>query len=131
MSGMSSRKAPGLHLANRQTLSDSTAAALRDAIFKGIFKAGDRLPQAHVAEKLGVSQAPVREALVTLEREGLVERGTRNGAAVTSFSVADIEEICSLRVAFETLGIRLACRRATFEDFDQMEATIEATERES
>src|SRR5437016_1494261 len=106
---MSSPASPGLRPANSQTLGDDAAAALRDAIFKGVFKAGDRLLQAHVAEKLGVSQAPVREALVILEREGLVERGARNGAAVTSLSLADIEEICSLRVALEVLGIRLAC----------------------
>jgi DNA-binding GntR family transcriptional regulator len=112
----------------RQTLGESVAASLRAAIFNGVLKPGDRIAQAQVANELGVSQAPVRDALSTLEREGLVERSANNGAVVALLSAADIEEICSLRMSLETLGLRLALQRATAADLDSLEDNIRSTE---
>src|SRR5438128_10096676 len=99
--------------AARQTLGESVAGSLREAIFSGLIKPGNRIAQAQVAGELGVSQAPVRDALATLEREGLVERSINNGAVVTVLSPEDIEEICSLRISLEVLALRLALREIT------------------
>jgi DNA-binding GntR family transcriptional regulator len=115
--------------AARQTLGESVADSLREAILGGRFKPGDRLAQAQVAGELGVSQAPVRDALGALEREGLVERSANNGAVVIALAAADIEEIFSLRTALEVLGVRLATRQATAEDLDELEENIRALER--
>ncbi len=115
--------------ASRQTLGESVAASLREAIFNGRLKPGDRIGQAQVANELGVSQAPVRDALATLEHEGLVERSANTGAVVTRLAPSDIEEICSLRAPLEVLGVRLAIRYASAEDLDRMQATIKATEK--
>lgn len=126
---MSGSTSLGLLAANRQTLGDSVTASLRQAIFSGVLRPGVRLAQSRIATELGVSQAPVREALATLEREGLLQRSTNSSAVVAILSPTDIEEICSLRSVLAVLGVRLATRLATAEELDRMDATIQATER--
>lgn len=115
--------------AARQTLGESVAATLRQAIFSGHIKPGNRIAQAQVAGELGVSQAPVRDALAVLEREGLVERSSNSGAVVTTLSADDIEEICSLRVALEALALSLAIRKITAADLVNLEDNIRTTEK--
>jgi DNA-binding GntR family transcriptional regulator len=113
----------------RQTLAEGVTAALRNAIYGGRFRPGDRLPQANIAQELGVSQAPVREALTMLEREGLVERTVNQGATIIALSNADIEEIGALRAALEVLAVKLAIRHATEDDFKKLTANIRSTEK--
>ena len=64
-----------------------------------------------MAEQLGVSRVPVREAMMTLEREGLLEFDERGAARVRNFTAADFEEIFTMRLALEPMAARLACRR--------------------
>jgi DNA-binding GntR family transcriptional regulator len=65
-----------------------------------------------VARELGVSQTTIREAFATLQREGLLERADRRGAAVVRLARADIEEIMDLRSALETMALRRLARSA-------------------
>jgi DNA-binding GntR family transcriptional regulator len=113
----------------RQTLADSITASLRDAIFGGLFKPGQRLAEAQLASSLKVSRAPVREALASLEQEGLVSRTAGGGTTVARLSRADVEEICSLRGPLEALAVRLAMARGSESHWAELAANIQATEK--
>jgi DNA-binding GntR family transcriptional regulator len=125
---MSELASLALKPATRQTLADSITESLRDAIFGGLFKPGQRLAEAQLATSLRVSRAPVREALASLEQEGLLSRTLNGGATVAQLSRADIEEICSLRAPLETLAVRMAVAKGTAEDWVELTANIRATE---
>src|SRR5947209_1656915 len=99
--------------ATRQTLADSITQSLRDAIFEGLFKPGQRLAEAQLASSLKVSRAPVREALASLEQEGLVNRTAGGATTVAHLSRKDAEEICSLRGPVEVLAARRAITKGT------------------
>jgi DNA-binding GntR family transcriptional regulator len=115
--------------ATRQTLADSIAESLRDAIFGGLFKPGQRLAEAQLATSLKVSRAPVREALASLEQEGLVNRTPSGGTTVAHLSRQDVEEICTLRQPLEVLAVRLAVSRGSDADWAGLAANIRATEK--
>ena len=74
----------------RANLKDEVAAHLRDAIFSGSMSPGQRLDQDELARRLGVSKLPVREALISLESEGLVSNIPRRGAFVAEFTPDDV-----------------------------------------
>lgn len=112
--------------ATRLTLTDSVAASLRSAIFGHALRPGQRIPEAHFANKLGVSRAPVRDALAVLLQEGLVHRDQR-GAVVTQLSRADVDEISELRLALERLAVTLAVRNATDEHLAVLSENIRRT----
>jgi DNA-binding GntR family transcriptional regulator len=114
--------------ATRLTLTDSVAASLRSAIFDRALRPGQRIPEAHFASKLGVSRAPVRDALAVLLQEGLVHRDQR-GAVVTQLTRADVDEISQLRLALEKLAVALAIRNATDEHLDALQDNIRRTSR--
>ncbi len=118
-----------LRPATRQTLADSIAESLRDAIFGGLFKPGQRLAEAQLANSLKVSRGPVREALASLEQEGLVGRTTSGAAIVTQLSRRDGEEICTLRLPLEILAVQLAIVKGTEVDWAMMEENVRTTER--
>ena len=84
---------------------------LRDAILKGQLKPGERLLENHLADKLGVSRTPVREALRMLEQENLVELIPRRGSQVLDISAEDIKNILEIRSALEVVSIRHACQK--------------------
>lgn len=88
--------------------SDSAAAQLRGEILNGTMPPGTLLAESAVAEQLGVSRVPVREALFTLEREGLVEFSATGRAFVKQLTPRDFEELYLLRLALEPLAARLA-----------------------
>ncbi len=94
--------APARHMPLGQVVAD----ALRDAIYAGRFRPGQKIGQVAVAQELGVSQTTVREGFAALEREGLLERAGRRGVAVVRLSRADIEEILDLRNALEVMALR-------------------------
>lgn len=108
--------------------SDSTIQLLRQEIVTGTAGPGDLLAEAAVARRLGVSRVPVREALFTLEREGLVEFSPTGRAFVKTLTPADFEELYLLRLALEPLAARLAfpSLRETMPD---LEKNLAATKR--
>ena len=93
---------------------------LRDAILTGKLVPGERLMENQLAEKLGVSRTPVREALRMLELENLVELVPRKGAQVLDMSEKDIINILEVRSALEGLATSVACKKMTKEDLQQL-----------
>ena len=93
---------------------------LRDAILTGKLVPGERLMENQLAEKLGVSRTPVREALRMLELENLVELVPRKGAQVLDMSEKDIVNILEVRSALEGLATSVACKKMSKEDLQQL-----------
>jgi DNA-binding GntR family transcriptional regulator len=114
--------------ATRQTLGDSVAGSIRDAIFGGLVKPGQRLAESQIASTFKVSRAPVRDAFASLEKEGLVSRAVNGGTTVTELTRRDIEEICTLRLPLELLAVKRAVRHGTDEDWRKLAANIRTTE---
>jgi DNA-binding GntR family transcriptional regulator len=110
----------------KRSLADDVTDRLRDAILHGGFKPGEPLREEQLAASLDVSRGPVREALVQLEREGLVIVRRHRGATVARLSRADVEEVYSLRLALERLAMRQAVQHATQEDLAAMEGVLDA-----
>lgn len=98
---------------SRTTVTTSAVNHLRDQIVAGALQPGDGLPEARVGELLGVSRAPVREALTLLEREGLVTFDRRGTARVSEFAFQDVRELSLMRQALEPPAARLTCQRLT------------------
>lgn len=90
------------------SLVDSAYEAVRKAILVGDVEPGSRLSEAVVAREMGISRAPVREALRMLERSGLVIQQHNKGYRVSEFSEHDFFELATLRFALESLAMRLA-----------------------
>lgn len=86
---------------------------LRNAIFEGHVEAGDRLVESQIAESMGVSRTPVREALRQLEIEGLAVNVPRKGTIVKGISKDDAIEIYDIREVLEGLAARRACLNIT------------------
>ena len=93
-----------------RSLSDEAADRIRDAILSGKLEPGARLREESLSGSLAVSRGPVREALVKLEREGLVIVSRHRGAVVARLSVEDLEEVYSLRQALERLAVQRMMR---------------------
>jgi DNA-binding GntR family transcriptional regulator len=113
-----------LALPNKTALGDDVADWLRRAIVEGHIEPGVRLREEQLAELLKVSRGPVREALLQLEREGLVLRRRNRGAVVARLSRRDVEEVYSLRFALERLALRWAARQASAAELSAMEEEI-------
>lgn len=84
---------------------------IRDLVLRGEFRAGERLGEVELAERLGVSRTPIRAALQKLEEEGLLEAAQPTGYAVRGFTEADIDDAIELRGTIEALAARLAAER--------------------
>ena len=102
--------APSLPL-RRQTLAGMTLEAIRERILSGAYPEGEPLRQDAIADELGVSRIPIREALRQLEAEGLVVFNPHRGAIVSSLSLDEIDEVFSLRADIETGLLRRAIPR--------------------
>ncbi|QUH02830.1 GntR family transcriptional regulator [Saccharopolyspora erythraea] len=89
------------------SLVDLAAATLRRMIVGGELLCGQRIVENRLTRELGISRPPLREALRTLEREGLVRQVPRKGVIVTPLTLHDIYEIFTLRAEFERLAVRL------------------------
>ena len=101
-------------------LRDVVFNTLRDAILTGKLEPGERLMENQLAEKLGVSRTPIREALRMLEIENLVELTPRKGAQVLDMSKKDVIDILEVREVLEGLGTQLACQKMTPEALQEL-----------
>jgi DNA-binding GntR family transcriptional regulator len=97
---------------------------LREAIIGGVLRPGERLMEIQLAEELGVSRTPVREAIRKLELEGFVVMIPRKGAYVSDISYKDIADIFEIRGALEQLAAGLACERITEEELENLERLL-------
>lgn len=112
----------------RPSLASEAAAAIRHEILSGRLKAGEHLVEANLAAKLGVSRAPVREALKLLRAEGLVGEEPNRGACVISLTDADVHEIYDLRAGLEARAARLLARAHRPEDAEALNRLVKEIE---
>lgn len=96
-------------------LRDVVFNTLRQAILKGELAPGERLMEIQLAERLGVSRTPIREAIRKLELEGLVNMVPRKGAEVAKISEKHLKDVLEVRRALEELAVELSCRRLSDE----------------
>jgi DNA-binding GntR family transcriptional regulator len=113
----------------RRNLAEEVTARLRQAIVLGEIQPGTPLAEPVLAAQFGASRAPIREALIALEREGLVEFNERSRTRVRPLKAADFEEICSMRIALESLAARQAAAKWTGEHTRAIEENLEEQER--
>lgn len=102
-------------------LRDVVFNTLRRAILRGELVPGQRLMEIRLADQMGVSRTPVREAIRKLELEGLVVMVPRKGAEVAHISGKNLRDVLEVRRALEELAGELACERMTAEDFKKLE----------
>ena len=107
-----------------QPLRETVCAALRDAIKRGILEPGERLMEVQLAEELGISRTPVREAIRKLEQEGYVIMMPRRGTYVSDVSVKDVKEIFEIRSALESLAISLATMRIEPDELEKLQTLL-------
>ncbi len=112
-----------LKLDKYKPLREVVFESIRGAIISGILKPGERLMEVQLAEKLGVSRTPIREAIRKLELEGLVIMIPRKGAYVADLSIKDITDVLEVRSALESLAAGLAALRMTDEEIEELEMT--------
>jgi DNA-binding GntR family transcriptional regulator len=93
---------------------------LRQAILTGELKPGERLMEIHLANRLGVSRTPIREAIRKLELEGLVTMIPRRGAEVAQITEKSMSDVLEVRRAMDALCAELACDRITEQELGQL-----------
>ncbi len=106
-------------------LRDVVYKTLRDAILKGELKPGRRLMEIQLAEDLGVSRTPVREAIRMLEKEGLAVIYPRRGAQVANMSIKDLKDVIEIRKALDVLAVTKACDNADEEVIKRLTQELE------
>ena len=99
-------------------LRDVVFNTLRQAILRGEMEPGERLMEIQLAQKLGVSRTPIREAIRKLELEGLVIMIPRKGAEVAHITEKDMRDVLEVRCTLEELAVALACKNVTPERMD-------------
>lgn len=115
------RKLSSMRLENYKPLRELVFQALKEAIIGGELKPGERLMEVQLAEEMGVSRTPVREAIRKLELEGLVVMIPRKGAYVSDITIKDAAEFFEIRWALEGLAAALAAERITDEEIEELE----------
>lgn len=106
------------------TLVQSAVQALRQSILDGAFEPGERLVEARLAEQLGISRGPLREALHLLEQEGIVANSPRRGKFVASLDERLVDELYTLRKALEVFAVERVVAIADSEALDALRASI-------
>lgn len=116
-------------LPRRESLHEQTYQALRTSILSGELTPGNRLVETQLAQQLGVSRTPIREALRQLQREGLVVVDTSGGLRVISVSVQDAVHLYDCRIALEQAAVREACLNASDRTLDELQQSVALAER--
>lgn len=114
-------KLDNINLDEYKPLRDVVFETLKEAILTGKFEPKERLMEIKLADQLGVSRTPVREAIRKLELEGLVVMEPRKGAYVSDISFKDIIDTLEVREALETFAVKLAVEKNKIEDISEIE----------
>ena len=101
-------------------LRDVVFNTLRQAILRGELKPGERLMEVQLANKLGVSRTPIREAIRKLELEGLVLMIPRKGAEVADITEKSLMDVLEVRKALEELAVQLCCDKITGKEIEEL-----------
>ncbi len=118
---MMKRRLLPVKLDSYKPLREVVCETLREAIISGVLKPGERLMEIQLAEELGVSRTPVREAIRKLEMEGFVVMIPRRGTYVADISIKDINDVFEIRTALDVLAAGLAAERISDEELEEME----------
>ena len=110
---------------NGISVREKTYEYLKTGIFSGRFCPGERLAEEHLAEELGVSRTPVREALHKLEQDGLIEPLESRGFCIPNDSPEEIEDLFELRTVLEGYTLTIICERITDEQIAMLEGIID------
>lgn len=121
---MNSSKLSPIQLDNYRPLREIVFNVLRQAIIDGTLEPGERLMEVQLAEALGVSRTPVREALRQLELEGFIVMVPRKGAYVADLSTKDVADVLEIRGALEALAASLAAERIEEEELELLERLL-------
>ncbi len=113
-------------LPERMSLGQHVYESLKQAIVKGDMPPGRRIVESRVAEALGISRTPVREAIHKLEREALLHRSPAGGFYVAGLTRADVEETFGIRSVLESYAARLAALKHRREELEPLEEKIRA-----
>lgn len=109
-----------IHMEEYLPLRDVVFKTLRQEILTGELKPGERLMEIHLANRLGVSRTPIREAIRMLELEGLVTMIPRQGAEVANITEKNLRDVLEVRRVLDALAVSLACERITEEEKEQL-----------
>ncbi len=101
---------------------------IREDILMGKYARGEKIVEAKLAEELGVSRTPVREALKQLELDGLVDNIPNRGVIVKGISKQDIQDIFTIRMAIEGIAVRWAIERMSENDLEALKEIFELME---
>jgi DNA-binding GntR family transcriptional regulator len=113
----------------RKSLGEHVFDSLKQAIIRGNMSPGEWLVESHIADTLGISRTPVREAIHKLEREGLIERQPRGGFTVLGLTRDDIEETFGIRAVLEGYAARLAALKHQEKELVPLKRKIEEFEK--
>lgn len=113
-----------LNMDNYKPLREIVFEAMREAIVSGRLAPGERLVEIKLADEMGVSRTPVREAIRKLELEGFVIMMQRKGAYVAGLSPKEIRDVFEIRSTLESLAARLAAERITENQLDQLKRQL-------
>ena len=122
--GQTNANGEGRHLP-RVVLSDRVKEYIVEAVLSGEFKPGDRIVESSMARELGVSQAPVREAIRDLVLLGFLESEPYKGTSVRSFTYEELWETYTVRAALESLAARLAATHLTGDDAERLQGILD------
>lgn len=114
-----------IHMDEFLPLRDVVFNTLRQAILTGDLKPGERLMEIHLANRLGVSRTPIREAIRKLELEGLVIMIPRRGAEVAQITEKSLKDVLEVRRALDALCAELACDRISEEELENLKKACE------
>jgi len=118
----------GIKVSKRKSLREEVYESLKKSILHGKLKGGQRLIEETLADQIGISRTPVREAFHKLERDDLVTRLPKGGFAVREFTKEDVEEIFGIRSALESYASYLASLHITLEKISQLEKKVKELE---
>ena len=111
-----------------ELLSQKVYRILKKGIIIGDFKPGEKILEVKIAEQLGVSRTPIREALRELVAGGFVEMSPNQGMIVSNISIEDIREVLQIRVVLEGLTARLAAKLINREEIKELEKFLKQME---
>lgn len=121
---MEQRRLAPIRLDSYQPLREVVCETLRDAVRRGVLQPGERLMEIQLAEELGVSRTPVREAIRKLEMEGYVIMMPRRGTYVADLSIRDVNEVFEIRTSLESLASGLAAERITEDELEKLQRLL-------
>jgi DNA-binding GntR family transcriptional regulator len=109
-----------------QTFSDRTVEVLRDTVISGRLRPGERLNEVELANALGISRGPLREAIQRLHSERLLTTVPNRGAFVRVITPAELSHLYEVRIALESHALRLAAKNADAGEIDELNRVIDA-----